>query len=309
VSRRVLILSPPDDVHAAAVATAVERLGGEAVCWGAAEFPAKGYVAFDPSTGGIDVRTDEGTISTGPLHSVWWRRPGPLTVGAEVTDRRVRRFCLAETESFFRGVFDALPIPVINRPSADDAARKPRQLEVAQRLGLRIPETVFTNDPRRVVEFWRRHEGKCVYKPLTAPAFRMAETRVLEEEQLDRLDALTHAPIIVQEHVPRGVDVRVTVIGDEAFAAEVTTVRPEADIDWRLDLTASWRAHELPSGIIDGLGALLRALRLEYGCVDLRRRPDGEYVFFEVNPAGQFLFVEIDAGLPVTGAMAALLLR
>jgi len=31
-------------------------------------------------------------------------------------------------------------------------------------------------------------------------------------------------------------------------------------------------------------------------------------VFFEVNPAGQFLFMETDADLPVSKAMAELLL-
>lgn len=180
---------------------------------------------------------------------------------------------------------------------------------VAHELGLRVPATLLTNEPARVVEFWHRHAGPCVYKPFTAPSFRMVETRALEPEQLDRLEALAHAPIILQEHVPRGVDVRVTVVGHEAFAAELAMVRPEAEIDWRLDLTACWQPHALPTAIEERLRALLRVLGLDYGCVDLRRRPDGEYVFFEVNPAGQFLFVEVDTELPISAAMAALLLR
>lgn len=113
----------------------------------------------------------------------------------------------------------------------------------------------------------------------------------------------------MQEHVPRGRDVRVTVIGERVFAAEVATVRPEADIDWRLDLAATWHGHDLPEALADRLRALLRALGLNYGCIDLRRRPDGDYVFFEVNPSGRFLFVEIDAGPPLAQAMAELLLR
>jgi hypothetical protein len=55
--------------------------------------------------------------------------------------------------------------------------------------------------------------------------------------------------------------------------------------------------------------SLVRALGLHYGCIDLRQRPDGTYVFLEVNPAGQFLFIEIDTGQPLTRSMAELLLR
>lgn len=304
-----MIVAPDDDIHAAAVAAALQQRGGEAVLWAADDFPASDRVAFDPTTGVLDVVTGDARISSGPLHSVWWRRPGPFRVAPEVADPRVRRFCFAEIDHFVRGVFDALPIPVINRPSADDAARKPCQLTIAHALGLTIPDTIIATDPERVIEFWRRHDGRCVYKPLTAPTFRMAETRRLTAEQLDRLDALAHAPVIVQEHVQRGLDVRATVIGDRTFSAEVATNRPEADIDWRLDLTATWRMHDLPKVVADRLCALIRTMDLDYGCVDLRRRPDGEYVFFEVNPAGQFLFAEVDAGLPLARAMAELLLR
>jgi hypothetical protein len=34
---------------------------------------------------------------------------------------------------------------------------------------------------------------------------------------------------------------------------------------------------------------------------------EGEYVFLELNPMGQYLYVEILAGLPLTAAMAELL--
>jgi len=48
-------------------------------------------------------------------------------------------------------------------------------------------------------------------------------------------------------------------------------------------------------------------LGLHYGCIDLRRQPDGQYRFFEVNPSGQFLFAEIDTGQPLLNALATLL--
>ena len=43
------------------------------------------------------------------------------------------------------------------------------------------------------------------------------------------------------------------------------------------------------------------------GAFDLRRRDDGVHVFLEVNPAGQWLYVEEATGLPITAAVARLL--
>jgi len=55
------------------------------------------------------------------------------------------------------------------------------------------------------------------------------------------------------------------------------------------------------------LRALMRRLGLVYGAIDLRLTPDGRYVFLEINPAGQFLYVEQQTGQPIAAALAALL--
>ena len=51
----------------------------------------------------------------------------------------------------------------------------------------------------------------------------------------------------------------------------------------------------------------MTSLRLAYGAIDLRRTPEGDYVFLEINPAGQWIFVEEKTGQPMTDAMAKLL--
>lgn len=304
---RVLILAGEDDLNGSAVAAAIERAGGEAIVRLTAGFPARLQLSYDPIRGEVTIGGAR-PLSTVGLTSVWWRRPGPFRLDDDVTDPRVRRFCLTESEEFFRGAFEALPVPIVNPSSAEQAARKPGQLALAHQVGWRIPATLISNDPDAVRGFWRAHDGRCIYKPITAPTFTMAETRALTEVELADLTALRHAPIIVQEHVPLAVDVRVAVIGAQVFATEVATERAEAAIDWRLDLAARWRPHELPAGIRDRSLAIVRALGLDYGFLDVRVRPDGEYVFFKVNPSGQFLFMELDGGQPVTDALAALLL-
>lgn len=45
-----------------------------------------------------------------------------------------------------------------------------------------------------------------------------------------------------------------------------------------------------------------------YGAIDMRRSPDGAYTFLEINPAGQWLFIEEKTGQPISEAIAAWML-
>lgn len=88
------------------------------------------------------------------------------------------------------------------------------------------------------------------------------------------------------------------------FAAEVRVGAAAADVDWRLDMNPDVLTAELPTAIRDKLLALQQRLGLRYGAIDLTRTGTDEYVFLEVNPGGQFLFVEIATGMPISTAPA-----
>jgi glutathione synthase/RimK-type ligase-like ATP-grasp enzyme len=180
---------------------------------------------------------------------------------------------------------------------------------MAQYVGLSIPKTLMSNDPIEIRSFWKRNEGKCIYKPFTPPSWQLAETRILSEEDLSHLDKLRHAPIIVQEKIEKALDIRVNIFGETVFSSAITTNHSFADLDWRIDLSAIWKEYTLPDEVSQQLIHLLRILGLHYGCIDLRQQPDGTYVFLEVNPGGQFVFIEIDTGQPLIRSFAELLLN
>ena len=79
----------------------------------------------------------------------------------------------------------------------------------------------------------------------------------------------------------------------------------ETEIDWRRrPFDVEKTPIELPSDLDAKLIALLRAFGLHYGAFDLIVTPDGRHVFLEVNPAGQYLWVEAQTKLPITAAIA-----
>ena len=306
----ILIIAPEEDIHAQAIAHVLRsQFGAQVFIWDSSRFPANDPTTFRLGANGTSfwIKSLDGCISVDSLRSVWWRRSTKFKISDSVSDPQVHNFCLRECDAFFKGALSALNIPIINDPNNEIAARKPLQLQVARKLGIIIPETIMSSDPQEIRAFWKTYSGKCIYKAFTSPSWRMADTRLLSEVDLEDLETLRHAPIIVQEKIEKLHDVRVTIFGEKIFAASVHTNLPQAELDWRLDLTASWEKHEIPEDLGQKLVHLLHLLGLQYGCFDLRQSPDGSYVFFEVNPSGQFLFIEIDTNQRLIQACAELL--
>ena len=148
-----------------------------------------------------------------------------------------------------------------------------------------------------------------VSKPFLASIADWRETRLVEAEDLARLELVRLAPVIFQRRI-QGVDLRVTVIGDALFAAEIDARDSSYPVDMRMVIgEAKIRAVDLPPVLSQRLLALMRRLGLVYGAIDLKQDEHGDYYFLEVNPAGQWQFVESRAGLPITQAHADALRR
>ncbi len=250
-------------------------------------------------------------LALGEVGAVWNRRIHPFSLHEDLMDQTARLFAWSESNEALLGTWYSLSCYWMNPPASDEVAqRKIRQLQVARQVGLSIPETLVTNDPSVARDFLRLFGPDNVIRK----AFRNLqeaprETSVVGEQGLELIDSVRFAPVTFQRFVPAELDLRVTVVGDRIFAASIAS-RPEYQTDYRSGLgSADVAAYSLPDGVQRGLLALMRTLGLEYGAIDMRVTPDGEHVFLEVNPAGEYLFVSERTGQPIPQAIAACLDR
>jgi glutathione synthase/RimK-type ligase-like ATP-grasp enzyme len=252
-------------------------------------------------------RPGEGEFDLEAVGSVWWRRPGAFGLPETLRDPAHRQLALSEANTAFQGLFAAMDALWINPPTLDAlASHKPYQLALAQRLGIEIPQTMMTSDPEEARAFWRACDGDVIYKQFIALPETWAETRRLGEAETRLGDtSIRLAPVIFQRHVAAVAEFRVTIIGDEVFAAKVDLRTLSYDVDVRMNVNARHVAHQLPDHVSVQLRALMRRLGLIYGAIDLRLTEDGRYVFLEINPGGQFLYVEEQTGQRITAALAA----
>jgi glutathione synthase/RimK-type ligase-like ATP-grasp enzyme len=116
-------------------------------------------------------------------------------------------------------------------------------------------------------------------------------------------------PGICQQFVPKSYEVRATVVGSRIFSGKINSqASPETKIDWRhKPFDIEEEPIDLPPDVETKIHALMRAFGLIYGAFDFIITPEGRHVFLEVNPAGQYLWVEAKTKLPITAAIADVL--
>lgn len=309
----VIIIAPPGDLHAQTVAWEIGQAGGLPLILSTADFPKGWSISFaaDDHTGPrFDLTLADGTrLEDESISGVWWRRTRKFNIPDDVTDKQFRQIVRDDCLALVEGWIHALGDRVVNPLAADLAARrKPLQLARAAGCGLRIPATMISTSPDDVKTFLAANDDEFVYKGLTSPPWASFATLPLNDEAKGNLDLLRLSPCIMQRRIDGGADVRVTVIDQEVFAAEVRARHPEAKLDWRLDPTIDVSPHRLPAEVTRSIMHMQRELGLRYGAYDFRMDADGHYWFFEVNPGGQFLFVEIATGHPISRAIAGALM-
>lgn len=309
----VIIVAPSRDLHARTVAWELERLGAEPLILDLADYPLSWKLSLlrDGESHPSFALTLPGgrCLADADLAGVWWRRAAHFVIPEDVEDDRHRSFCYDECRSIVEGWIFGLGARVMN-PLANErlAGNKPQQLAMAAACGLSIPHTLISNDPDEVRRFASDFGRGLIFKTLTSrPRVEIAPTKRLDATALARLDLLASGPCIFQEAVAPGLDIRVAVVDDRVFAAEIDIKSEVAEVDWRIDPNHITCAHELPDEVTRQLLAFHRAIGLRYGAYDFRIDATGTYRFLEVNTAGQYLWLETEAGLPISGAIAAAL--
>jgi glutathione synthase/RimK-type ligase-like ATP-grasp enzyme len=198
-----------------------------------------------------------------------------------------------------------------------DAENKIVQLQRAREAGLNVPPTLIANDPGAVQEFCARHSEGSVVKVLAPTQLygHALYTNLVTPEHLREIDTLRLAPAIFQARIPKAYELRITIVGNRTFAVRIDSQSdPETSLDWRRkpslnDFDVPMRSTELPEDIDQRLRALLASLGLRCGCIDMIVTPDGNYVFLEINPNGQWHFAQLGTDSNIAEAIAELLLR
>lgn len=249
----------------------------------------------------------ERTADLASVRALYHRRPSPYaTSGGE----QAARFAAQENRRGLGGVLGALPECLyVSHPQAIARAEyKPAQLAAAIDVGLTVPDTLITNDPREAAQFCT--EQSAIYKPLHAGSYEVGGEPAgiwAAPVGADEIDgAVGRSAHLFQARVPKEADVRAVVVGEQVFSARITA--PPGVVDWRSEYrNLTYEPVTCPKETSGALVRFLAVFGLAFGAFDFAVTADGTWWFLECNPNGQWAWLEDAAELPITEAVADLL--
>lgn len=327
MKNRILIVTHSHDLHADLVAPMLARRGCAPLRLDLDAFPRDYEIDQSMHDGRplTRLRTLPGGdwIDLDEVGAVWVRKSAEYAYRSADLGAQERAYARRETEQALFGVLYSLDCFWMSHPRALRGAQwKGEQLVRATRMGFRVPASIVTNSPAEARRFRASARGPIVFKCLSTPTLASGDvpadervagglaTTIVDDAMLADLDAVAELPCHFQEYIAKRYELRVTVVGERVFAARIDSQDdPRTTVDSR-DMSAPIRysACTLPPEVARRCVAFVRSYDLNYGAIDLIVTPEGEVVFLENNPAGQFLYVqELVPELRIMEAVADLL--
>lgn len=251
------------------------------------------------------------------ITSIWYRRPVMPVPAPVLNDPTSIAFSIDETAAALDGVLRTLPAFWVSDPDRiRRAEHKPLQLAMARAHGLQVPATLLTSDPRAARDFAEQHQ-QIIYKPL-----RHARPTIGDHVSLiytnpvppgTDFSSVAFAPCLFQEYIPKALEIRTTVIGNAVLSVAIHSQEHDTSRhDWRRRAAdqLAHEPHELPTDVAAKCQTLVSSLGLAFGAIDLIKTPDERYVFLEINPNGQWAWLQQRCPtVPLREALADLLTR
>lgn len=301
----VLIITSPEDSHAINIMLALERRGCHPVMWFTADFPNQQCHSFSFYNNELYWESEgtNFTIKNDHFDVVWFRRPKKPFVAKAIQSedkQNAQKENLMLFNSFWEVIAqNAIWINPVKHAKA--ANSKLLQLQLAKQLGLIIPKTLVSNDPARIKDFIANLHSPVIYKTLHPlhwvehDKLYLTYTNTVTLADLPYDEVLQSVVGIYQQRIPKAYEVRVTYFGDYYVAVRINSqANVRCRMDWRAVPTEMLEIERvtLPQCIDYKCQALMKALGLLFGCFDFIVTPENDYIFLEINEAGQFLWIE-----------------
>ncbi len=318
----LIITHSHDNESIPLVMNAIADRGGKAFRFDTDRFPTEVQlnVYYGKECDRLTLTSDEKKLDLSEVSAVWYRR---IAIGSKIPttmDPQLRQASIQESRVTIQGMIASIKgFHLDSLPNIRFAENKQLQLQVARELGLDTPLTLTTNNPEVVKQFACECKQGMIAKMLSSFAIydergqeHVVFTNPVKDTDLENLDELRFCPMTFQEKLPKALELRTTIVGQRVFTAAVDSQsNQKARFDWRrqgIALLNAWQPYDLPKDIESKLLKLMASFGLNYGAIDIILTPDGRHVFLEVNPVGEFFWLERCPGLPISQAIADALL-
>ncbi|MBK5261032.1 MAG: hypothetical protein JJE17_00485 [Peptostreptococcaceae bacterium] len=320
MTKTILILTNKDDVTVDYIVMELQRRKIKYYRLNTEDIPSSVIIDFDitnNSFGLYDIKKDF-TLDLSDITAVYYRRPliSDLNTLAGISTSE-KEYLRSELTYILEGIYKVLRnkywLNYVYR--IREAENKIYQLIVAKELGVKLPESIITNSYNSIIKFIGDNNDNII-KPIKSGHLKKKQNSAaiftskydLNENDQDRLELF---PNYLQRNIIKSFDIRCIVVGSEVFVAEIHSQNDEESvIDWRRGKNVLKHSkHVLPDDIKIFCISITRKFELNYSAIDFILDTNGDYYFLEINPNGQWAWIENRLGYPISSKIVDMLVN
>ena len=313
MERKVLILTHLDDSHASSVRSYLDKRGIENFTVVTENLLTDYKINFSSKDLIYTIRDKNRIIALTPFWNIWNRRIMIPDRNKEMP-KDLQDLVTDECEKTWDGLLMAHKGKVVNLPQNHFYANsKLDQIKFALENGMNTPDTIVTNNPLDLRDFYDKHNGDICFKLQKGAVIRTPEgnkvvyTNKVTEEQMRNASLVSSHPSLFQEYIDKGFEIRIVATDKTATGIAIHSQDSEiSKIDYRrYDLeNVRYNHMELPENVKSFCSNMLAHYRLHFGAFDFIYSKEGKYFFLELNPNGQWLWLEEQSGYNLTKEVA-----
>jgi len=214
-------------------------------------------------------------------------------------ERTLRDFLNSEFKALFFYILEKIELNKwVSDPFVFNRINKLHVLQAAEEKGLLIPKTEVMTSKLALEAFLATYK-KLILKPLSEVIYLQDEgdahynmlSKVIDEKTLKYVPQ-QFFPSLVQQAIEKKMEIRVFYLYGKFYSMAIYSQNNKnTKTDFRnYDHQRPNRTvpYQLPQGIEGKLDTLMKGLGFNTGSIDLILTPEGDYVFLEINPEGQF---------------------
>lgn len=323
---KILILTHKKDGTSDMVVEKLKERRVSCIRFDTENFPEKIKLTIKLNSGKLkgQIIFADAVIDLDDIAVVWNRRPHKPEISS-IKDAKIKEWAEEESHQLLKCLWGLMEDKFWVNPITSNEKiqfNKPYQMLVAHKVGLITPHSVLTNCPNDAIRFGNDTSGEMALKVIKSVAVHYSEKiLLLHTKKISRKDlneraliGIRHSPVFLQEYIAKKTELRITVVDKKVFACEIDSqVCKETEEDWRkhvfLKEEIPHRIYDLPLDIKNKCIKLVKELGLYFGAIDMILTPNNEYVFLEVNPNGQWAWIEQLTNMPISLAIADFLIK
>lgn len=257
------------------------------------------------------------------IESYWYRRGTLIAAGNKIRNPNYLAYKLSipldrEIDTVYAQLDIAKGKNSIGK-YADNNIDKIQMLVMAVQAGLKVPKTIVTGKTQKLNEFIASSSSRIITKAIDIdsimlnnyPEFNCSlhlSTNIIDQESFRNLEVENCTPALFQEYVDKKYELRVFYLKGKLYSMAIFSQKNEKTrLDFRnydRDMPNRTVPYILPDVVHQKITVFMKNMGLETGSLDLIYSTNNEYIFLEVNPIGQYRWLEKNCNYPISKEIA-----